>query len=192
MKVVSVEAMIKSAKSWAENQDVDPPLLSKLPDDRRYGYASTKHEGVAHDPAIVATKENWTQWQDIVRRSKVTVHATTMYDDVRIPPLVVSLSVDCPHADLPANIKHTTIAHACIQPACHDVRYRPAAEPAVGPVPTHTSKVASNAVVQASTWNRWSNGWSTWNRWSIECRLVVELVEYRLVEYRLVEYQGLG
>ena len=71
--VGDVEAVLKEAKAWAEDPVVDTQLLFILPNDRRYGYASTKQEDGADDPAIVATNANWMEWQDIVRRYTVTV-----------------------------------------------------------------------------------------------------------------------
>ena len=105
--VEEVEAELRLAVQWAGWTFGGPKVLYSLPQERRYGYASTEQDDGDVNAAIEATKANWLQWQDIARQSTVNVHWTTADSDASMPPTVESLSVECPSPRLSPRGKAT-------------------------------------------------------------------------------------
>ena len=159
--VEEVEAELRLAVQWAGWTFGGPKVLHSLPQERRYGYASTEQDDGDVNAAIEATKANWLQWQDIARQSTVNVHWATADSDASMPPTVESLSVECPSPRLSPRGRATEIEFACVKAASFDIREIPPGDRPVQPVVQKKTHVAKQP-----TWQPSGQSWDNWPRWS--------------------------
>ena len=158
--VEEVEAELALAVQWAGWAFGEPKVLHSLPQERRYGYASTEQDDANVNAAIETTKANWEQWQNIARQSTVNVNLPATGSNASMPPTVESLSVVCPSPLLSPRGRVGTIRFACVKAPSFDIREMPAGED-VAPVVQKKTPIAKK-----QTWQPSGQSWDTWSGWS--------------------------